>query len=166
MSRLAHFAKRHYMLELVTFFILVIFEVYVAVRWPSVSDTVPTHFGFDGQPDAWGDKNSLLFMPILTFVLYLLVSVTELFPKIWNFPVQLTETNRDKMIAISLDMMIVIKLMLVIIFAFITWLSIGFGYLPVWFLPVYMVALFGWIGFSIYRMIHYEHLCKQRTRKK
>ena len=166
MSRLAHFTKRHYILELVTFLALVIFEVYIAARWSSIGDTVPTHFGFDGQPDAWGDKSSLLFMPILTIVLYLLLSITELFPKIWNFPVELTEANRDKMIAISLDMVIVLKLMLVVIFAFITWLSIDFGYLPVWFLPVYMVALFGWIGYSIYRMIHYDHLCKQSTIEK
>ena len=39
--------------------------------YPSLPDTVPIHWGFDGQPDGWGGKSSILFTASLPFAMLL-----------------------------------------------------------------------------------------------
>ncbi len=43
--------------------------------WPSLPERIPTHFGIDGQPDAWSDKSlfSWFSLPAVGFGLYLLM---------------------------------------------------------------------------------------------
>ena len=54
--------------------------------YPSLPDTVPTHWGFDGQPDGWGSKSSILFLAALPFLMLLLIgALPKLDPKGSNF---------------------------------------------------------------------------------
>ena len=54
--------------------------------YPSLPDTVPIHWGFDGQPDGWGGKSSILFTASLPFTMLLLFAVLpRMDPKGKNF---------------------------------------------------------------------------------
>lgn len=54
--------------------------------YPSLPDTVPIHWGFDGQPDGWGGKSSILFTASLPFAILLLLAVLpRMDPKGKNF---------------------------------------------------------------------------------
>ncbi len=54
--------------------------------YPSLPDTVPIHWGFDGQPDGWGGKSSILFTASLPFAMLLLLAVLpRMDPKGKNF---------------------------------------------------------------------------------
>ena len=54
--------------------------------YPSLPDTVPIHWGFDGQPDGWGGKSSILFTASLPFAMLLLFAVLpRMDPKGKNF---------------------------------------------------------------------------------
>jgi uncharacterized membrane protein len=46
----------------------------VITLWESIPEQIPTHFGFSGAPDSWAGKGSLVFLPIVVIVLYLLYS--------------------------------------------------------------------------------------------
>lgn len=50
---------------------------YAATVYPTLPATIPTHFGIDGQPNAWGSRDMIWFTPILFGVistaLYLLI---------------------------------------------------------------------------------------------
>ena len=39
--------------------------------WSCIPDRVPIHFGFDGKPDNWGSKRTLIMLPIVAVVFYL-----------------------------------------------------------------------------------------------
>jgi len=52
--------------SLLTQLVLAIFAfAFSAVLYPSLPERVPTHWGLDGKPDAWGGAGSIFIMPML-----------------------------------------------------------------------------------------------------
>lgn len=88
--------------------------------WPQLPETVPTHFGFSGQPDAWGSKNTLLLLPIVSALLYLLLTVLLFFPKIWNLPYRYNADNVVWTMQQMRSMMIWINAACTAIFSYLT----------------------------------------------
>ena len=57
-------------------FILAILSIpwiYLAVNWSSLPERIPMHFGFDGKPDQFGDKQRALYIPLSITLAALLV---------------------------------------------------------------------------------------------
>ncbi|GAB4332179.1 MAG: SdpI family protein [Flammeovirgaceae bacterium] len=52
--------------------------------WNQIPDNIPTHYGFDGKPDRWNNKSTLLwFIPVLTFFIYALFwAIPKIDPKL------------------------------------------------------------------------------------
>ena len=60
--------------------LIIIPYVYLASVWGELPDQVPMHYGIDGEPDRWGSKSNLLYLPgLLIGGIYLLM---YLIPKI------------------------------------------------------------------------------------
>lgn len=49
--------------------------VYTAVVYPGLPDTVPTHWGPDGKPNAWGSRNTVFLWPGITLGMTVLMWV-------------------------------------------------------------------------------------------
>ena len=73
--------------------------------WSRIPDTVPTHFNAAGVADSYGSKRNLAFEPVLAAFLLLFLSLMERIPAIWNFPVAVTEENRERLYKIAMIMM-------------------------------------------------------------
>jgi uncharacterized membrane protein len=71
---------------------------------------IPTHFGANGQPNAWGPPGSLWLLPVVGAGLFLIVSIVSMFPGSFNFPVRSTPASRPRMEALTLRMMAWVKL--------------------------------------------------------
>jgi uncharacterized membrane protein len=84
-------------------------------------ERIPTHFGANGQPNAWGTPGSLWLLPIVGAGLFLIISVVSLFPASFNFPVRSTPASRPRMEALTLQMMAWVKLELSCLFLTIQW---------------------------------------------
>ncbi|HLO79938.1 MAG TPA: SdpI family protein [Chitinophagaceae bacterium] len=59
---------------------------YAFYLWPDLPATIPTHFGVDGKPDAWGKKESIFMLPAIMggvslFVFLLLSNLRKFDPK-------------------------------------------------------------------------------------
>ena len=65
---------------------------------------IPTHFGPDGQPNAWGDPKMLLMLPAIAIFLYLLMTLASRYPASFNYPVRVTAQNRQRLERIALNM--------------------------------------------------------------
>jgi hypothetical protein len=65
---------------------------------------IPTHFGLDGQPDAWGEPKMLLLLPGMGIALFLLMTIVGRFPASFNYPVRVTPKNRERLQQIALSM--------------------------------------------------------------
>ncbi len=118
---------------------------------------IPTHFGADGRPDAWGPATMLLILPAIALGLYVLMTVVARHPSAFNYPVRVTPQNRPRLQAVALGMIAWLKIELACLFAAIQWFTIqvaghpGRG-LPPALMPVALVAIFATIAWHIAAM--------------
>lgn len=66
---------------------------FVGIRFPALPDQIPTHFGVTGQPDAWGPRATILFLPAIMIVLVGAMTWLSTRPDLFNYPVFVTERN-------------------------------------------------------------------------
>lgn len=124
----------------------------------SLPARIPTHFGFDGNPDGWGGKESLILLPVLSAAFYVGLTALERFPWLYNYPVEITENNASDQYRLGRRLIEWLKLVVLAIFSYLQWQTIEgakgvSGGLGVWFLPVAMAALFGGIVVMIRKMV-------------
>jgi uncharacterized membrane protein len=85
---------------------------------------IPTHFNAAGQPEGWGPSRTLLLLPAISAVLYLLMTWVARHPASFNFPVRATPRNRQRLEALALSMIAWLKAEVVCIFAWVEWSAI------------------------------------------
>lgn len=112
--------------------------VLLIFNWNSLPDKVPTHFTFDGTPDGFGSRAALLKEPVIAVVLFVLISVVQHFPKIWNFPVQLTAENMEREYLVASFMLNAVKVLITFLFLM-SLLSALISGFPTWMMMVGIV---------------------------
>lgn len=149
------------LLQILSFVALLGFIVLTIFAMINLPESIPTHFGVDGRADGWGGKGMLLMLPIMAIMLYVAITILERFPWTYNYAVEITEENAAYQYKLGRQALEWIKCIIIMIFFYLQWkttqvargLSVGLG---IWFLPVSMLALFGGLGFSIYKMVEHK----------
>ena len=141
-------------LGIVSFVMLVMLWLYLFTNWSSVPDKIPTHFGFSGILDAWGGKSSIIFLPIVMTVLYLMMTTLAAFPQYYNYAVAITPENAAAQYKNARTLMLWVTLQLVAVFSYITlmMMQVGLGNAKsfgLWFLPIFLVVIFGTLIYYI-----------------
>ena len=90
------------------------------VLWNKLPDKIPAHYDWAGNVDRWSSKGELLFLPIMTWIMYGYISVVELFPKAWNTGVKVTEENQARVYRVLKYMIKSLKLIVVLDFSYMT----------------------------------------------
>ncbi|MGA7107819.1 MAG: DUF1648 domain-containing protein [Terracidiphilus sp.] len=121
-------------------------------------DRVPTHFDASGTPNAWGSPAGMLLLPVLAAALYLVMSIVVRFPDAFHYPVRVTAQNIARLQAVTLNMVAWLKMELVCLFAVLQWAFIqaarsGNGHLFPMILPVFIVVIFGTIGWHLLAIV-------------
>ena len=65
----------------------------LALYYPSLPDTIPSHFDINGQVNAYGPKATLLIFPSIGILITLLFQTLCRFPWVFNYPVRITSEN-------------------------------------------------------------------------
>ena len=147
------YTKTQLMIEALTFVILLSLFAYVITNWDMIPEQIPSHFNFHGQIDSWSNKNMILFPVLVCLFLYLLLTVAYFYPSMWNMPVKVTEENRARAYHYTRNMITVLKLELVSVFAYITVQTSKAEMLSQYFLPVFLTVIFGTIALHIVYII-------------
>jgi len=140
------YTKTQIIIEASTLIILLSLFAYVMINWDMVPEKIPSHFNFQGQIDSWSNKNMILFPVSVSLFLYLLLTVASFYPSMWNIPVKITEENRVRAYHYTRNMIIILKLELVSVFAYITFQTSKAEMLSEYFLPVFLILIFGTIA--------------------
>lgn len=98
--------------------------VYLEMIWSDIPKIIPTHFGFSGAPDAFGNKNSLFILVIIAASLHLLLAVLSKFPQYYNYPFSITEKNAEPLYKIGRQLMLLIDLEISFLFSILTWQNV------------------------------------------
>lgn len=122
-------------------------SLYISVRWPSVPDKIPAHYNFAGEIDRWGEKGELVFLLAIAWGIWLLITVTERFPRFWNTGVEVTEQNRFHVYRTLKYMIKTMKLIIAAVFTCLILHTLTGENLPGWFFLVLLGALFGDMAF-------------------
>ncbi|MCL6577546.1 DUF1648 domain-containing protein [Kyrpidia sp.] len=81
--------------------IAVIELVYTIVYWSHLPSKVPTHFGVFGTPDAWGSRDHVFVLPIVTIVMYVGTLFLTRIPHYFNYPTAVTSENAPAVYALG-----------------------------------------------------------------
>ena len=90
-----------------TFFcaiLIVTYIIHIALIYKTLPESLPTHFNFAGNPDGFGDRISVIFEPLISALVVIIVEIISHFPQLWNYPVKVTDENRDILYAITMVM--------------------------------------------------------------
>ncbi|KUJ57250.1 DUF1648 domain-containing protein [Chryseobacterium aquaticum] len=77
---------------------------------------IPTHFDFEGKADRFGNKKFAYLMPLFGTVAYFGFLTILNYPEAVNFPVKITDQNKDNQISIMMFFMKWLLTLVLIIF--------------------------------------------------
>ncbi len=77
------------------------FLLFLWLGWSTIEETVPLHINFWGQIDRWGNKNELIPIIILMWVVSVLIFIVQFFPRLWSIPYRFDEATVLTMLMIN-----------------------------------------------------------------
>ena len=123
--------------------------------WNIIPDTIPLHFNFKGEPDSYGSKSSLFFLPLLSVFLFGCLTIANIFLTKSNIPWKITPENALRQYALIRTMLVIMKLEMIACFTYIEWKTIDIALgksngLNSYFLLFFVLLIFGTIGGYFY----------------
>ncbi|SJN09973.1 hypothetical protein FM113_07850 [Leucobacter sp. 7(1)] len=76
------------------------------IRYPALPDSVPTHFGITGEPDAWGPPSSMFLLLAILAALVGGMTWLSFHPRYFNFPVEITDDSAQTMYRLGEQMIV------------------------------------------------------------
>lgn len=141
-------------IEIVSALFQLVGTLYLYINWKQLPDQIPAHYNAVGQVDRMGSKTDLLLLMAISWALYVGLFIIERFPQIWNTGVKVTEENKERVYRNLKNMLCTEKCFVTAIFAYLIIQSAQANALSPWFLPISLGAMFGSMGYFIYRTVH------------
>lgn len=113
--------KTDKLLEVASLALLLAMFVYALTAWSGLPDIIPIHFDAKGQPDGYGARLHIFFSPLLSLVLYTLLTLVNRRPDLFNYPVKITPENAAHHYRLATRLLRLLKLALIMLFGTITW---------------------------------------------
>lgn len=144
--------KIDWIIEIMCLTLLIGLTAYLIFHWGSIPDKIPAHYDWEGNIDRWGNKSDLIFLPMMSWFLYLLITGLQQVPLVWNTGVKITEENEERVYRTLKYMLETLKLIMVADLTYITVHSLMGKSLSGWFTMIVLVAVFGDLIFWIVRL--------------
>lgn len=144
--------KIDWIIEIMCLTLLIGLTAYLIFHWGSIQDKIPAHYDWEGNIDRWGNKSDLIFLPMMSWFLYLLITGLQQVPLVWNTGVKITEENEERVYRTLKYMLETLKLIVVADLTYITIHSLMGKSLSGWFTMIVLVAVFGDLIFWIVRL--------------
>ena len=87
------YSKYEIVIEVISLLLLIGSGLLLLKEYEGLPEIIPVHFNFSGQADGWGPKAILFILPGSSLFIYLLTTITSLFPHGHNYIVKITEQN-------------------------------------------------------------------------
>ena len=59
-------------------------SLYLILAWSTIPAQIPAHYNAAGEVNRWGSKSELIVLPIISVLLYGLITLIEHYPQGWN----------------------------------------------------------------------------------
>jgi uncharacterized membrane protein len=143
------------LLELVSIAGIIYIAYVLTQNWDSMPDRVPSHYGLDGRPDTYADKSSILTLPVVGFVIYMVITILDRYPHMFSYIWKITPENAYRQYQLAGTMLSAMKAEVIWIFNYIavSTVKISLGKsdsLSPLFLPILLLVIFGPICLYLY----------------
>jgi uncharacterized membrane protein len=143
-------------IKVLSLLLIVIMFLPIFSQWNALPNKVPIHFNAEGIVDGWGSKGNLWILPMIGLILFVMMSILERFPHIYNYPVMITEKNAPKLYLEARRMLIILNSEMLLLFSYISWGTVqaafGKNLINMWAIPIFLIIIFCTIGISLYRL--------------
>lgn len=148
-----------WLIEIGAFATMMFCIAYTLMSFRTLPARIPTHFDAAGTVDGWGGKSILFLMPTMGVGFYLLLTLLQFFPWVYNMPVEITERNAPRVYRVSVRMMRLVKFELIAMLSFVGWVmarvalkqASGMG---MWPLFVFLAALTATVIWGMAAILH------------
>lgn len=151
------YAKINKYLDIIGIILFIVLIAITFVYWVKAPDTVPIHFNFKGEIDAYGSKNTIFILLPIAIIIYIGLTILSKYPQICNYCIEITPENKEKQYSMASTFIRIINIEILLIFFYIqinTSISMNSGeMLSIAFLPISLFVLFASVGFYIYKSI-------------
>lgn len=118
--------KRHLVISIICFLILVLSMGYFFMYFPSMPQRIPIHYNLKGAIEGYGPKDMVMAMNVVEVLIVVGITAIEQFPELWSSHIR--EEVRTKVNTMILDMIEIIKLELCLLFAYLTYMLVMMQY--------------------------------------
>jgi uncharacterized membrane protein len=128
-------------LEATALILLILLFVLPAVYYNQLPERIPSHFNARGGVDSYGSRFMVWLLPMTGLFVYILLTILSRYPHVFNFPVEVTAENAERLYRAGLVTIRIMKSGMLLLFLYITWLILRVALkketgLGVYFLPV------------------------------
>lgn len=128
--------------EVFCMILLIVTTLYTIYMYIQLPEKIPIHYNSAGVIDRYGNKLEIFILLIVTWVMYIGLSLVTRVPQFWNTGVSVTAENKDRVYRILKNMLKIIKMEIIVIFCYLIYNTTTLYDLPKWFVPVFLVLLF------------------------
>ena len=131
------------------------------ITYVDLPEIIPIHYNARGQIDAYGSKSNIVVFPLITLILYILMTVLIRYPHTLSYPGEITVDNALKNYTVATRLLRVVKFLMVascgyvvsktVFFVEETFIEVG-GY----FVPIYL-------GFAFLLLVYYSIATNRKT---
>jgi len=118
--------------------------IVLMVTYSGLPDIIPIHYNGLGQADNFGGKSNILILSVIATVIFVVMTILGMFPRVFNYPVKITENNAFLQYRNASRMVRCLKLAIVLVFGYLvlhTALNTGDN-IGIWFMPVVLAIIF------------------------
>lgn len=108
------------LIDCVNIILLVVYFVYVYLKYQHLPELIPTHFGATGTADDFGPKSSIWILPITGFILLIGMRVLSHYPHRLNYWVNITEENAARQYRFGIHILKLATLYVILLFFYIS----------------------------------------------
>ncbi|MFJ7746910.1 DUF1648 domain-containing protein [Peribacillus sp. NPDC097295] len=107
-------------LDLASLILLIVIFIYICFKWSVLPDSIPMSFDSSGVASQWGDKKSILGLPLIGLVAFGVFSLVEKFPDNINLRIYKSK-NKEKELKYNRTIVNAIKNAIVIVLVLANW---------------------------------------------
>jgi uncharacterized membrane protein len=144
-----------WIIELISGLSLILMIGFPLYYFSELPDILPRHFNASGVADGFSQKNVIWTLPSIGFVMYIGMFFLSRFPHIFNYPKEITQENAEHQYRIATKLIRTLNMLLAVSFFYIELATIQTALnkqdgLGAFFLPIFLLGIFGTIGVYLY----------------
>ncbi|PRR81877.1 DUF1648 domain-containing protein [Clostridium vincentii] len=150
------YTKFQIALEIIALLLIIWMIIFICTQWNKLPDQIPAHYNAMGEPNRWGDKIEIIIAPIISILLYATITIASFFPKTWNVPVRVTDSNKEVVYRYTRNLLILIKVEVIGMFFYTTYYTATSQSLSAYSMPVLLFIILGTPIYFIIRICRIE----------